>query len=732
VGAGLNVLFPLFYKSKGEDTLVYKTSDMRKLITVLFLLAIVAGTNSINAQGVIHKLNPTDDTYTYSDNTIRGMDYNINTYHSTAGSQYRRISFLKFDISSLSRHIQTVKLRLYCNGFAAGGDKDHQFDLYPVTKNTWAEDDVTFLNFVEKVGADVTSPLLASYLVPLGQAFTAQYIEFSGANLLKYVSDSLVAGKRYISFRMREKNVVKNGTAAVIVEFHSKENPSGFAPELVVEEKNVELLKASDIQVDNVSVNGFSESKYRYTITQPWNASVVPVVSATAKYPESTVSVIQATSLTGTESNRIAKVNIQNGTDILTYSVVFELLPPPTDARLSAIIVDGKPIEFFDKDKESYTVYLPYTQTTVPVVTAQTYDPNATAQVLPANSIVATESELSRTTTLNVTSANGVETKSYRVIFHKLPELDMVLAIGQSNMSGRAPYNDVTGPMENVFLLTPAGEMEISSNPMNKYSSIRKDISVQALGPSYTCALGLENYLNKPVGFIVNAQGGSSITSWYQPGKSNYDATISRAKEAQRFGKIKAIIWHQGSSDNSAGLLDNFVSYKSRLATMVQNFRTDLNEPNLFFVLGELSERSEFDQFTATVVQPVATYITNSDFIVTDGTSLLPDGIHFDAPSAKLLGERYAEKIIQHVYNTTLNPTLKKNDFPTFRKIDEGMKVENGNNFVQYRINDVSGRMIQKGTLQPNQSTEIFLSKGVYLVSIIQNNINQTIKQIIN
>jgi hypothetical protein len=702
---------------------------MKKLLAFFVLVLLMA--QGLEAQTVEQRLIPVDDTYTYSDNTIRGMEPVLRTYHSTAGSQFRRISFLKFDISGLSPFVQSAKLRLYCSGFPAGGDLAHQFDLYPVRLNTWAEDDVTFLNFTEKLGADMTSPLLASYTVPAGQALTAQYVEFSGANLTKYIADSLAAGKQFISIRLRERNVVKVGTAAVIVEFHSKENASGFAPELVVEEKDVEQLKAADIKVDNVSVSGFSESKYRYTITQPWNETIVPVVSATAKYPESAVSVTQATSLTGTEANRTAKLNIQKETDVLTYSVVFELLPPPTDARLSEVTVDGKLLEFFDKDKENYTVYLPYSQNEVPLVVAQTYDPNASVQVVAANSILDTEPASGRTTTLNVTSANGIETKSYRVVFHKLPELDMVLAIGQSNMSGRAPYSDVTGPMENVFLLTPAGEMEISANPMNKYSNIRKDISVQALGPSYTCALNLQSYLNKPVGFIVNAQGGSSISSWYQPGKSNYDATIKRAKEAQRFGKIKAIIWHQGSSDNSAGLLDNFASYKSNLAKMVQNFRTDLNEPDLFFVLGELSERPEFDQFTAQVVQPVATYIANSDFIVTDGTSLLPDGIHFDAPSAKLLGERYAEKIVSSVYSTSSINTVSQAPFANVKVSGNSVIVENLQGNIGYQVHDISGSTLYHGHLKQTDSTVLNLNRGVYFITLKQGNLIQKNKILI-
>lgn len=705
---------------------------MKKSIVFFCFLAMTITLNGLKAQGVTHKLTPADDTYTYSDNTIRGMEYVLRTYHSTAGSQYRRISFVKFDISGLSPYIQSVKLRLYCSGFAAGGDNAHQFDLYPVTLNSWAEDDVTFNNYLEKLGADVTSPVLASYTVAAGQALSPQYIELSGTALTQIIVDSINAGKQFISFRMREKNVVKNAGSAVVVEFHSKENPSGFTPELEVTEKDIELLKAADIKVNNVSVAGFAENTYKYVYKLPWNETVIPAVSATAKYTDgTTVSVVQATSLSGTTAESTAKVSLQRGADILTYSVIFQLLPPPTDPRLAQITVDGKTLEFFNMNSENYTVYLPYSTTNVPVIAAQTYDPNATVQIANATEITPYKTVLSRTAQITGTSANGLQSKVYKVVFEKLPELDIILAIGQSNMSGRAPYADATAPMDSVFLLTPAGEMEISSNPMNKYSNIRKDLSVEAMGPSYTCALKLRNTLKKQIGFVVNAQGGSSITAWYGPGKSNYDAALTRAKQVQRFGRIRAIIWHQGSADNSAGLLDNFVSYKTKLAAMVQNFRTDLNEPDMFFVLGELAERTEFDQFSATVVQPVSTYISKSDYVVTDGTTLLPDGIHFDEPSVKLLGERYADKLIQHIYSTTSTPLLKKNDLPLVKNQREGIAIETGDAKSDYRISDISGRTVSIGILQPNQTTRIGLKQGIYTISFLQNNKIQTIKQIV-
>ncbi len=690
---------------------------MKKQLIYLSVLFVALVFSTFSAKSITRTLLPSDDTYTYSDNTIRGMETLLKTYHSTSGAQFRRITFLKFDISALSPFAQSATLRLYCNGFPTGGDQIHEFDLYPVTNNSWSEDDITYLNYVAIAGADVSSPLLASYTVAAGASLASGFMEFSNPNLLKYISDSLAAGKRYISFRLREKTPVKVVTTAVVVEFHSKENESGFAPQLVVDEKDVEPLKASDIKANNVTIVGFSESKYRNVVSLPWNATNIPTVTATAKYPDATVSITQATSLSGTESQRTAKVSIQKGSDILVYSVIFELLPPPTDARLSEIDIDGKALEFFAMDTDTYTVYLPYTTNTIPVVTAQTFDPDASVQVTSAMAYEASEPLSARTATLNVKSANQIVSKSYKIIFQKLPELDIVLGIGQSNMSGRAPFADVTAPVENVFLLTPAGEMEVASNPMNKYSNIRKDLSIQGLSPAYTCAITLEAYVKKPIAFVVNAQGGSAMSTWYQAGKSNYDASLARAKDAQRFGKIRVIIWHQGESDISAGLADNYAGYKANLVKLVQNFRTELNEPDLFFVIGELSQNPDRVNFNTYVVRDVKSYITNSDFALTAGTALLPDGIHFDEPSAKLLGTRYAEKIIQNLYSNTDTKLVKKNETPTYTQEGNQLKIQNKENAGHLQIYDVMGRTVLDQKLVANATTSMSLTKGVYFIS---------------
>ena len=53
-------------------------------------------------------------------------------------------------------------------------------------------------------------------------------------------------------------------------------------------------------------------------------------------------------------------------------------------------------------------------------------------------------------------------------------------------MCGRGYMDESKGdlkPVDNTFLLTPALKWEIASNPFNKYSSVRNDISVQQISP---------------------------------------------------------------------------------------------------------------------------------------------------------------------------------------------------------------------------------------------------------
>ena len=62
--------------------------------------------------------------------------------------------------------------------------------------------------------------------------------------------------------------------------------------------------------------------------------------------------------------------------------------------------------------------------------------------------------------------------------------LDLYVCIGQSNMAGRATLtSEVMDTLQNVYLLNDKGSFEPAVNPLNRYSTIRKDMSMQRLGP---------------------------------------------------------------------------------------------------------------------------------------------------------------------------------------------------------------------------------------------------------
>ena len=85
---------------------------------------------------------------------------------------------------------------------------------------------------------------------------------------------------------------------------------------------------------------------------------------------------------------------------------------------------------------------------------------------------------------------------------------DVFLLIGQSNMSGRAPMIDGDDAvLEGVLLLNDQGEWEPARQPLNRYASDRKDLSMQRfnLGGPFAESLR-EAYPEMVPGVIVNAR----------------------------------------------------------------------------------------------------------------------------------------------------------------------------------------------------------------------------------
>ncbi|TKG97114.1 sialate O-acetylesterase [Puteibacter caeruleilacunae] len=223
---------------------------------------------------------------------------------------------------------------------------------------------------------------------------------------------------------------------------------------------------------------------------------------------------------------------------------------------------------------------------------------------------------------------------------------DIYILIGQSNMAGRGQClpEDLI-PIEGVYLLNERDHFEIASNPLNKYSTIRKTMGMQKLGPGYSfCKILHAKLPNRSIGLIVNARGGSSITEW-QPGGKYLEDIISRAKKAKKYGRIKGVLWHQGESDQNT-----YQEYEKQFKSMANHIRKALHKKQLPFFIGELGKWRNSTKGINSVLDKLSKTYKNVYLIRADELYHRGDNTHFSRESQLLLGERYAGKVLEIIY----------------------------------------------------------------------------------
>ncbi|WP_114748948.1 sialate O-acetylesterase [Pleomorphovibrio marinus] len=220
--------------------------------------------------------------------------------------------------------------------------------------------------------------------------------------------------------------------------------------------------------------------------------------------------------------------------------------------------------------------------------------------------------------------------------------LEIYLAIGQSNMAGRAALNEkLLEPLNGAYLFKNAGgERWIpATNPMNLFSTVRKEVEMQQLSPAFGFAKSIRGKRPKEIGMVVNARGGTAIGLWL-PGTEYYSAFMDRIKDAAKDGEVKGVIWHQGESD-----VRDLSHYMEDLQNLIGQIRKDLGKPNLPFVAGQVvgntPERLVFNQ----MILQLPKLVSHTAVVSSEGTKVF-DEVHFDTESQLILGERYAEKMM--------------------------------------------------------------------------------------
>ncbi|HEY7117626.1 MAG TPA: sialate O-acetylesterase [Tepidisphaeraceae bacterium] len=227
----------------------------------------------------------------------------------------------------------------------------------------------------------------------------------------------------------------------------------------------------------------------------------------------------------------------------------------------------------------------------------------------------------------------------------------LYLLVGQSNMAGRAPVEqqDKT-PDPRVFALDQNGQWVPAVEPLHFDKP-----KIAGVGPGLAFGKAMaEADANVTIGLIPCAVGGSPLASW-QPkavdeatGTTPYDTAIARARLAMKDGTLEGILWHQGESDSTEKLAPK---YGNNLEQTLGRLRDELGNPRACIVVGELGkffrDKNPWAERVNTEIRYFGRRFDRTASVSADGLVDKGDQTHFDGPSVRELGRRYAAAMLK-------------------------------------------------------------------------------------
>ncbi len=223
-------------------------------------------------------------------------------------------------------------------------------------------------------------------------------------------------------------------------------------------------------------------------------------------------------------------------------------------------------------------------------------------------------------------------------------DLELFLLIGQSNMAGRGVVEaQDKQPIDGVFMLTREMTWAPAVDPLH---FDKPDIAGVGIGRSFAAALKVLRPGAK-IGLIPAAFGGTSLDEW-KPGGKLYTDAVARAKKAMESGRLRGILWHQGEADSATTRTAS--NYRQRWIRFMENLRADLNARDVPVVVGQLGEfyspaNGGKGVYADVVNEQLATLVVAAPhvgFASSSGLKAKSDQVHFDSPSLREFGVRYA------------------------------------------------------------------------------------------
>lgn len=250
------------------------------------------------------------------------------------------------------------------------------------------------------------------------------------------------------------------------------------------------------------------------------------------------------------------------------------------------------------------------------------------------------------------------------------PNFHIYLCFGQSNMEGNAAIEgkDRVG-VDPRFMMMAAVDMPSSKRKKGEWYTAYPPLCRDYTGLTPADYFGREMVAHLPenikVGVINVAVGGASIdlfdqdkcadyikkeADWFKNycseyGNDPYKVLVTMAKKAQQNGVIKGILLHQGCTNN--GQKDWLVRVKRIYVRLLHDL--GLNEEETPLLIGELlsQEQGGICWGHNNVIAKTQPVIPNSYVVSSKDCPGASDGLHFTAEGYRMIGKRYAEKMLE-------------------------------------------------------------------------------------
>ena len=250
--------------------------------------------------------------------------------------------------------------------------------------------------------------------------------------------------------------------------------------------------------------------------------------------------------------------------------------------------------------------------------------------------------------TLNVADSGGLPANEVTVTVNVVESTSyaVVVLAGQSNMVGRRTAEavdlDYSGIGDTKQYGFNAQTIIDATNPLDQNGEQAGDTG---LWKTMVEAFVENTTFDKPILLVPVAQGGTSFSgdNW-NVGDPTYSSAVTRinaAMETHPDNELVAFMWHQGETDAQNNSTTHFANITAMYNGLLSETALTTDTP---FIVGKIAAGGAESQVAAINADIVSfsSSLTNSAVVETQDQTLF-DGLHFDAPSLRTIGTRYAE-----------------------------------------------------------------------------------------